>query len=408
MVIISDSGNFYDVKEIKESDEFYFGVDYSILRDYQVKVAENILDHTCGICQVPTGWGKTWLIAWLCRYLPRPILITEPTYALCEEISTRMQSMKIDLEGIRLINPTGYMAHKERDDSWMEEVQTILSDETSVTSSMEYILEHIVNTRFWYSFNYTPDRWQNMNLKFLHDYKLSDSVCKTLKYFGPTLVYEKMKKDIEINIEEMHLGNCRFKVEEYENWKYKKATDLCFRSRALIPYVSRVINQCDSPILFPYTDHKQIEWIFNHPDLSRYRMCIWSSGTLRLNNGRVFNRKNKWNGLSPYMTVKYLVDKNQVDLIFCSSVAFKGVDLPKLSNLILMISSNAGNTIQIVGRICRSDKPRIFLPKNLDNNPLYEASFNKRLKWIKTLVKEVNSEPTYSTFNDPIYGNPPF
>lgn len=386
MTLVSNSGTYYEVKDITLSDEVYYDVDYSQLRDYQIEVANKLLGYTNGLVQLYTGYGKTYLIAWLCKYLPRPILITEPTYALCEEIATRLHDMGVDMNGIELINPVAYVSRKNRDDTWLSDIKTLLSDETSINNSMEYLL-NLMNPKIRFAFNYTPDKANNYNLRYLHNYKLSDDVCKMIEYFGSTLVYARLNKDLHIVVDDLHLGSCRYKVEDYEAWKYKRAIDKCFKSRELIPYITSVIMDCDSPILFPYTDHKQIEWLFNDPELSKYRLCIWSSGKLRLNNGKEYTDKNKWEGMGPYKIIKYLVNNNLVDVIFCSSVAFKGVDLPKLSNLILMIGSNAGNIIQIVGRICRSDNPRIFLPRNLDENPLYEASFNKRLRWIKTLLR---------------------
>ena len=382
MQVISSEGNFYEVRDLIQSTVSYHP-DYSQLRSYQMLDAELILQHKNGIIQLYTGYGKTWLIAWLCKYLPRPILITEPSYAMCEEIQTRLDGMGIDQTDITVINPVGYMARINRDDTWVGDIKTLLSDETSITESMEKLLG-MMNPEIMYAFTYTPDKYNNYNLSYLMNYRLNDDTCKILKYFGPTLVYSKLKKPLEIHVDALQLGGCKFKVSEYENWKYKKAVDVCFKSRNLPPYIAQCIDQCNSPILFPYTDHKQVTRFLVDYELIKYRLCIWSASGIQYSEGVPEATKDEVKDMTNLQAIKYLVNNNLIDVIFCSSVGFKGVDLPSLSNLILMVGSNAGNTIQIVGRVCRSDSPKIFLPRNLDDNELYNASFAKRLRWIKS------------------------
>ena len=382
MQVISTEGNFYTVKNLEKSGTVYYP-DFTELRNYQMLDAELILQHKNGIIQLYTGYGKTWLIAWLCRYLPRPILITEPSYAMCEEIQTRLTDMNIDTTDIHIINPVGYMARGNRDDTWVSSVKTLLSDETSITESMEKLLG-MMDPEIMYAFTYTPDKYNNYNLSYLMNYRLNDDTCKILKYFGPTLVYAKLKKPLEINVDPLHLGGCKFKINEYENWKYKKAVDICFRSPELSGYIASCIDKCSSPILFPYTDHKQVTRFMTDYKLANYHLCIWSASGIQYSMGVPLGTRDSVKDMTTLQAIKYLVDNNLIDVLFCSSVGFKGVDLPNLSNLILMVGSNAGNTIQIIGRVCRSDAPRIFLPKNLDENEMYSASFTKRLRWIKS------------------------
>lgn len=386
MQIISTEGNFYTVRDLNRSVRYY-EPDYSQLRDYQRKDAEKMLEHSNGIIQLYTGYGKTWLIAWLCRYLPRPILITEPSYAMCEEVTTRLEALGIDQTDIHVLNPVGYMARLERDDSWLEKVKTLLSDETSITESMEKMLS-MMKPEIMFAFTYTPDKFNNQNLSILKNYKLNDGTCKILKYFGPTLVFAKLRKPLEIVVDELHLGYCGFRLADYENWKYKKAIDICFRSNELSSYIARCIERCSSPILFPYTDHKQVTRFLTDPELAKYSICLWSAEGIQCSRGVPRDALEAVKDMTDLQAIKHLVNGNLIQVLFCSSVGFKGVDLPNLSNLILMVGSNAGNTIQIVGRVCRSDSPRIFLPKNKDRNELYEASFNKRLKWIESQKDE--------------------
>lgn len=383
--MISESGNIYYPRSneyLKLSDN----IDYSSLRDYQVNDAKEILSNKCGLVQTYTGYGKTYIMSWLCNYLPKPILITEPTLVLCEEIRSRIN----DMTDIYIINPTAYFARKDRDDSWMMDIKTLLSDEMmSVTESIKKVFQNILNVDRVYGFSATPDKMNNTRLQFLYD-GLSDSTCEIIQYYGLTIVYSTLRKCIRVYEDNVKLGSCKFTMDDYEHWKYRIAINKCFKSPNLVNYLESCILRCNSPILFPFTDHKQIEWLMNDTTLSKYRLVLWDAYSVTLNNGRVFTKDDPWKNskgieYTPYELIKYMINNNQVNVVFCSSVGFKGVDITGLSNIILMIGSNAGNVIQMVGRVCRSDNPSIFLPKNLDDNQLYEVSYNKRLKWIKSL-----------------------
>lgn len=387
--VISKEGNTYPIRN-SISSQIPDNVDYSILRDYQVADATTILSYTNGLVQLPTGYGKTYLMSWLCDYLPKPILITEPTLALCDEIRSRIGESRMD--NIYIVNPTAYWARIERDDSWIESIRTILSDEMmSVTDSIKKFFDRMPHLIRIYGFSATPDRYVNTRLQFIKDHKLHDDTCEILQYYGPAIVYSKMRKSITIYEDELHLGSCGWSMAQYDHWKYKKANDKCFNAKCLPGYIKDCIRRSTGPILFPFTDHKQIEWIFNSPELSEYRIALWDSESVRLNNGKEFTKSHPWirksdgEKFDPYRLVKYMIENNQVQVIFTSSVGFKGVDFPTLRNLILMVGSNAGNIIQIVGRVCRSNDPIIFLPKNLDKNDLYTVSYNKRLNWIKSV-----------------------
>lgn len=386
--ITSVEGNLYTIRPDKyiplPSD-----VDYSSLRDYQVNDVKEILIHDCGLVQLYTGYGKTYIMSWLCKYLPKPILITEPTLALCDEIRSRIG--EDNMSGIYIINPTAYWARKERDDLWLRDIKSLLSDEMmSVTDSIKKLFDNMPNLERIYGFSATPDKFRNARLQFIKNGRLLDETCSILQYYGRAIVYSKMKKGITLYEDELHLGQCKWGLDGYDHWKYKMAQDKVFKAPCLIEYIKSCRSRCSGPILFPFIDHKHIRWIFDAIELKGLRMAIWDASSIELNNGRKFTKTKPWidkegNKLEPYEIAKYMISNNQIDLIFCSSVGFKGVDFPELRNLILMVGANAGNILQIVGRVCRAEDPVIFLPKNLDPNPLYNQSYKKRLKWIESV-----------------------
>lgn len=400
MEIISVENNKFQVK-IPSLLELPKNIDFSDLRDYQLDSALDILSHSNGLVSLFTGFGKTFLISWICKYIPRPILITEPTNTLIEELQSRMDSMGIDQTDIHLINPTGYMARVNRDDSWLTGVKTVLSDEMmSVTQSIKDLFLLMPNVERVYGFSATSDKHKNYRMDVLRNFRYHDDTCEILEYYGPTITYAQKKKDIEIIEDELHLGGSHWTLEDYADWKYTQATNKVFKSKELPNYLVRCIERCDEPILMPFINRKHVDWLLKNPILSRFRLALWMAGSLELNTGKVFTDKDPWTladgtKMSVYDTVKYMIEFNKVNIIFCSSVGFKGVDT-KINNMILMVGSNAGNVIQMIGRV-RGDHPRIFLPKNLDQNELYNHSREKRLKWIKSMQEKQLGE----TLTDP-------
>ena len=403
MQIISIEKEIFQVK-IPTRVDLPKDLDFSDLRDYQVDASLDILAHSNGSVQLFTGFGKTYLIAWLCKYLPKPILITEPTNTLIEELQNRMDSMGIDQTDIFLINPVGYLARVNRDDSWLSNVKTLLSDEAmSVTFSIKSLYSLMPNLERVFGFSATSDKHKNYRMDILRNYRYHSDTCEILSYYGPTITYAQKKKPIEIIEDELHLGSSPWTLNDYADWKYNQATNKVFKSKVLPNYLVKCIERCDTPILFPFINRKHIEWLMKSPILSRFRLAIWMSGSLELNAGKVFTDKNPWITsdkirMSVYDTVKYMIEFNKVNIIFCSSVGFKGIDT-KIENLILMVGSNAGNVIQMLGRV-RGDNPRVFLPKNLDENELYNHSREKRLKWIKSMQENQLGE----TSTDPYGG----
>lgn len=402
MKIISIEGDSFEVK-IPSKVELPKNLDFVDLRDYQLDHALDILSNSGGLVSLFTGFGKTYLIAWLCRYLQKPILITEPTNTLIEELRSRMDSMGIDQTDIYLINPTGYLARVNRDDSWLNGIRTLLSDEMmGVTDSLKQLFTLMPNLERTFGFSATSDKYKNYRMDVLRDYRYHSDTCEILEYYGPTITYAKKKKDIEIIEDTLHLGGSPWTLDDYADWKYNQATNKVFKSKELPNYLVKCIERCDTPILFPFINRKHIEWLFNNPILSRFRLALWMAGSLELNNGKKFTDKDPWilkdgTKMSVYDTVKYLIEFNKANIIFCSSVGFKGVDT-KIENLILMVGSNAGNVIQMIGRV-RGDHPRIFLPKNLDQNELYNHSREKRLKWIKSMQEKQLGETLTDPYN---------
>ena len=384
----SDSGTIYRVPMSRSIDLDMNKVDTSLLRDYQVEDALEILRNSNGIVQLHTGYGKTYLMAWLCKYLPRPILVTEPSNALCEEFIHRLDLVGVDPDEIYLLNPNGYIRSNDNEYEWMDRVKSLLSDEvTSITTGLKTIFERLPMLERCYDFSATPDKVDNKKLRNIKSGSINDTAANVVSFYGETIVYKPMKKNIELIVDEIHLGKSFIQMSNFSYRSYQRVMNNVFKSSSLPIYIHQCLCRSQGPILFPYTSRSHIERLLQNKLLEPYRLAIWSSGKLVLNNGRVFTESKRWrDDLSIYDTVKYLIENRLVDLVFCSSVGSIGVDFPTLSEVILMVGGNAGNIIQKVGRTARVDNPRIYLPKNIDENPLYEASFNKRLRWIKSVT----------------------
>lgn len=131
--------------DVKEDPEFYRNIlDNIELRDDQIMTVMKCLYHKRGICQLPTGSGKTICIAAIIKYYYLmlgyypPTLIFEPTDYLVEDMVNRFNSYGIPatkykdhrkrVEGVTISHPLSLYNDLKNDDLF-DEVKIFIGDE---------------------------------------------------------------------------------------------------------------------------------------------------------------------------------------------------------------------------------------------------------------------------------------
>lgn len=361
------------------------------LRDEQYTFMQRIMSYWSGSITLEMGFGKGTMITYLCKaslFRNKKIVICAPTYSIVEELKSRLDrynvnaSMEFDPSAnIWVINPVGFMARNSKDDSkeWFKEVDLLIVDEADgVTDSLEHlILDFLPNCRYFYGFSATPDKKTGQRFDNIYSLSKFDSTAaRILLYFGPSIVYRPPSKKIRIVTTPIKTGN-------YKNvWSYDKCVCHVTHFLKMPYYIKECIKDNNrntrSTILIPFTNRAQIEHFMTEPVLQPYNMIIWTASGIQFNDGT----EEKGAGLE---RVKELVNNHLIDVMFCTSVAFKGVDITELKSVLFFTCSSYGIVTQILGRIFRykgPELPTVYLPENISENPLYNKAQRSRKEFI--------------------------
>jgi hypothetical protein len=96
------------------------------------------------------------------------------------------------------------------------------------------------------------------------------------------------------------------------------------------------------------------------------------------------------------------VKAGKVDIVPATSSGYRALDLPSLSNILLVEGLKAGVVLQSIGRIARSDHMNIISLKSLRNKriPVYSKSnearkdlyqgYYKHCKITESIINEIN------------------
>lgn len=362
------------------------------LREEQYQFIQKIEKYWSGSITLEMGFGKGTMITYLCKaslFRGNRIVICAPTYSIVEELKLRLDKYEINSSmefnpdaRIWVINPVGFMARNSKDEysDWFYKVDMLIADEAdSVTTSLETLIkEYLPNCRYFLGFSATPDKKKGNRFDSFRSLNTFDlAASRVLLYFGPSIVYRPPTKKIRFVQTPLFTG-------DYNNlWSYDKCVLRVAKSKYMPYYIQMCIedNNKDgrSTILIPFTNHEQVEHFMENPILKPYHMIIWTAAGVSHNNDEPFE---KGAGLT---RVKELVNNHEVDVVFCTSVAFKGVDITELKSVMFLTCSSYGIVTQILGRIFRykgKGLPTVYFPENTSLNPLYNKAQRMRKDYI--------------------------
>ena len=367
------------------------------LRDDQYEIAKEIYNSSNNLISCPTGWGKSFLMVYLCKYLPKPILLTAPMNSILEEFEERLKNKNIsyskDLKGksdVYLINPTGIVARKEFErglyNETLSKIKTLLTDECmSITPSLQTVIEKLLSCQRFFGFSATLDKYSNKDLSEPRSRQFHNDTCKVLEVFGKAL--KPVKSNIQVNLIHSKIPICNSQISytnaysfNNEYWKLDKIEKSIYKNPTFLFYLSNCYNYSKTPIMIPYKNKNNVLQMFNLSTSLRIRFCIWNSEGLWINNIKFEDKE-----ISPYQRLKELIKNNLIDLIFVSTVSKMGVDFPELRNICLINNSSSGIVLQYIGRATRGDYVNIFLPENTLHNNIYNKQYEKRVKWVESL-----------------------
>ncbi len=393
------------LREVIYSDSFrQFG--FPGLRDYQNEDVLHLLKYKYGLHSCFTGYGKTQVIATLTDYaysMGESVLLVTPGKKAQDELVKRCKSafgLDIPSKDGRLdcMITSGLKNRKDFKDpkgrakieEHISKFTWLLADEVEYTinDSGEFIYSCATGAKRMYGFSGTSDKDSAESITF--DNGLSDVVLRNkdlIKFFGANLVYRApVNKDInDIQIKTSALDLIRFDAEDFsdDGNVYIKVMSKIWTTPEICRLIVRIAKRY--PLLFiPINNLANIltEWIDN-----------WFIGTFRIllicGEGYIYyDIKGNRTKLTLSEACDY-VKAGKVDIVPATSSGYRALDLPSLSNILLVEGLKAGVVLQSIGRIARSDHMNIITLQSLKGKkiPVYSKSDEARKDLYKTYYR---------------------
>ena len=370
------------------------------LRDDQYSVLIRMLSVDRCILQLPTGYGKTYLYCYATQFLPKPLMIWTPTNVLVEEVKSRFNSMNLSTDNIYIINPISITATNDskngKYDSLLSSIKTLIVDECqSFPNSYQQLYFKMTNLERAFGVSATPDKLKGYNLT-LDKIGYTEELSKLLPIFGRSIVYSTLSNKVSTYITDLHLGSNGIKLPPVLSKNKEKFLKLYSKSLSTVfkrdnyhtieDYLIKIINHSlsnqssNSTIFIPYQSHKHILWTLSSPKLKQYKIAVWNKSGLYFNNNTSFPESQA------YSLIKTLISTNRLNILFGSSISYKGIDIPQLQHVCFFIASSYGLLTQILGRAARNNNDiTVYLPHNIDKNEVYNSTFNSRYRQLLKL-----------------------
>ena len=403
MKIFSKEGKCFEIK-----DTLFLGLlntpSQEDLREDQYALAKQIYNSSNGLISCPTGWGKSYLMVYLCKYLPKPILLTAPMNSIIEEFESRFKSKNInyskDLKvkaDVYLANPTGLASRKEFEggvyNDTLRSIKTILVDECmNITSSLRSILDKLITCNRYFGFSATLDKFTNEDLSRPKNYKLYNITCEILEVFGRAFEIQKFNKILNIIHSKVPICNANIKYRRDQGqfsidyYSLDRLENSIYNNPNFILYLVDCYNYAKSTIFVPYKNQQHVDNVLTSSLFKDLRVAKWNSNGLWIGKDKIEGRDRKHPlNPTPYQRLKGLVRDNEIDIVFVSAVSKMGVDFPELRNIVLINNSSSGIVLQFVGRATRGEYVNVFLPENSFESEVYDTQYKKRLKWVESL-----------------------
>lgn len=394
-ILLKTLGLSIDSSEIQEvyGGPQFSDIGQSFLRDEQYEYMKKVFHYFSGLLTLPTGFGKNTMMVYMVQAsleYQKNILIMAPTYSIIDEIITRFAQYNTPIskdydvsQRVWAINPVALMSSKRLENAeivqWLQDCTMLIMDECQeINNSQEELLtSHLPNCLYRFGLSASSDKFYGSNLTHFHSLShLNPETFRILEYFGPAIVYKPPQRKIRIVDTMIPFG-------DYRNyWSYDKCINHLCHHKLMPQYIAQCLDDNNkdghSTVLFPFTNRAHVSHFLTDPTLSRFHIIIWTASGIQHNNNIPEERGA---GLD---RVKELVNEG-VDLVFCTSVGYKGIDLSGFRSVIFMTSSSYGMITQILGRAFRYKGPglvNVYIARCMGDNPLYNASYWKRRKML--------------------------
>lgn len=386
------------------------------LLDYQNQDVLHLLKYKYGLFSCYTSYGKTETIVTLLKYLyeetSMKILLLVPSTKCRDELVKRgkCERFNIDIPSkdkrIDLIVTNGVSASKRFTDptqlvetrKYLETFDCILSDEVEYTMSPGgcRVLDMCINTKLRYGFSGTADKIGGKMITFANG--MNDVVAQNatlVSYYGQALVF-RLATDLNVNMIYIK-SNCfnwlKFSEDDFssEGNVYLNVLTRTWTNRTVCKFITRIIPYY--PALFiPINNLANIisNWIDNYWR-DKYRILLISGA------GYTYYVPGEDPVTLNLPEACEKINNNEVDVIPSTSSGYRALDLPGLTNILLIQGKIGGVVLQSIGRVARGKTTNIIsiVPDRNDVCiPIYSKGVWNRAKMIRDYYKYCNITKT--------------
>lgn len=386
--------------------ESYRTAPFNNLRDYQNQDVLHFLKYKYGLFSCYTSYGKTETIATLLKYLyegtDKKILVLVPSTKCKDELVKRCACDRFGIKvpstdgRIGLVNTAGVSRSKKFNDpedmkvtkAEMANYDCILADEVEYVMSPggHKVLDMCINASMRYGFSGTADKIGGRMITFANG--LTDVVTDNsdlIGYFGQALVF-RLATHLEVNMinikttcfsklifdEDDFLGDDNI----YLNVLTRTWTepDVCNFITKLIPYYPQ--------LFIPVNNLANIisNWIDGYWR-GKYRVLLISGA------GYIYHDLDGSQRTLNLSEACDMINQNKVDVIPSTASGYRALDLPGLTNILLIQGKIGGVVLQSVGRVARGKVTNIITLKPTNVVPIYSKGARDRAKMIKECYK---------------------
>jgi hypothetical protein len=376
------------------------------LRDYQNDDVLHLLKYKYGLFSCYTSYGKTETIATLIKYIyettKKKILLLVPSNKCKDELVKRchLDRFGIDIpteDGrIDLIVTNGVSAsnkYKDRD-KLAEQAKYLSTFDYVIADEVEYImspggckvLNMCTNATVRYGFSGTADKIGGKLISFSEG--LTDVVTRNtdlIGYFGQALVF-RLATHLNVNmiyIKTSCFNKIKFTDDDFEGDGniYLDILTKTWTCPEVSAFITKLIKYY--PMMFiPVNNLVNIisNWIDNYW-LGKYRILLISGA------GYTYYDLDESVRQLSLKEACDVINKGEVDVIPSTSSGYRALDLPGLTNILLIQGKIGGVVLQSIGRVARGSFTNII---NLNPEimvPIYSKGIWNRSNMIKDYYK---------------------
>lgn len=355
-----------------------------------------LLKYKRGILQIPTGQGKTEIIATIAKNIldkGERILIISETTPVLDEIRDRIRGLGVDVPNyfnkdskINIIKPTGFcrngLYNDESRKEYFNKVRYLIADEveTTVTNSFVKLFDDLVSCEYLYGFSASANKRASTDIPKDHSLTqiINPYVDNMVSYYGFTAIDSK-PVGLNIDIRALKLPIKVHPDITERNMIIRKV----FSSYSFINQVVNIVN--NGELLFiPINNKDALRYIYQNEEIQKRKtLLISGDGYLVISGGNVIEKTTLDN-------CKKLIVNREVSLVLGTASSYRGLDFKGIDSILLTFDSQSAIMRQCIGRLTRKDSFSVYLVFPDDKISFLTSAAWSNYKEIKNYYSKCN------------------